>query len=160
MVDQRDMASIIGEVDFFDGLPADTLELLAGCAKNVRFNAGDYIYREGQAADTFYIIRHGSVAVQLHVPGRRPLVIESLTTNEVLGWSWIVAPYRWSFDAQCVTLVRALAFDATCLRGKMETDCAVGYEMLRRFVTVMSQRLRGTRIRLADMYAPTVNAAD
>ena len=84
------MASIVAELDFFDGLDAETVALLAGCAKNVRYNAGDYIFREAQQADTFYMLRHGSVALELHVPGRQPLVVESVSPGGMLGWSWIV----------------------------------------------------------------------
>jgi len=154
MVDQKDMASIVGEMAFFEGLDSATLELLAGCAKNVRFDAGAYIFRESEQADAFYLVRHGDVALELYVPGRKPLVVETVGSGGMLGWSWISPPYRWSNDARCVSLVRAIAFDGTCLRGKMEADHSFGYEMMRRFMTVVAGRLHGTRLRLADMYAP------
>lgn len=160
MVDQRDMAAIVGELEFFNGLDDETVSLLAGCAKNVRYNAGDYIFRESQPADTFYMLRHGTVALELHVPGRHPLVVESVAPGGMLGWSWIVPPYHWAFDARCNSLVRAIAFDGACLRGKMEDDHALGYELMRRFMTVLADRLNGTRLRLVDMYAPTNANAD
>lgn len=160
MAEQRDMAAIVGEMEFFDGLDADTVALLAGCAKNVRYDAGDYIFREAQKADTFYMIRHGSVALELHVPARKPLVVETVASGGMLGWSWIIPPYHWSFDAHCTSLVRAIAFDGTCLRGKMEDDHALGYELMRRFTTVLADRLAGTRLRLVDMYAPLLPETD
>ena len=51
-------------------------------------------------ADTFYVLRHGSVALETFVPTRGPVVIETIEAGEVLGWSWLFAPYRWHFDAR------------------------------------------------------------
>ena len=67
------------------------------------------------------------------------------------AWSWLVPPYRWTFDARATAETSAVAFDAACLRAKCAADPAVGYE-LQRFVGVMNQRLQSSRIRLLDIY--------
>ena len=59
-----------------------TLELISGCGQNVRFDEGQYLAREGDTAETFYAIRHGRVAIEIHVPERGPLVIQSLQEGE------------------------------------------------------------------------------
>jgi CRP/FNR family transcriptional regulator, cyclic AMP receptor protein len=137
---------------FFAGLGGDAMRLIAGCASNVHFAAGEFIFGEGEAASRFYVIRHGRAALQVHSPARGPLLIDTMDQGEVLGWSWLVPPYRYFCDAQAVTPVSAIALDGDCLRGKCEADPELGYQLLKRVTAVMYQRLQSTRIRLLDLY--------
>ena len=158
MVDVRGMNRLLGEHPFFADFGAEAIEMLAGCAANEHFPAGTLIAREGQTADRFYLIRHGSVALEIRVPGRQPLIVETLDAGEILGWSWIVPPYRWAYDVRAVTLTRAISLEATCLRDKCDADHSLGYEVYVRVVGVMADRLAATRLRLVDMYAPPAQA--
>jgi CRP-like cAMP-binding protein len=153
MVEISDVQRMLGEHPFFQDMPADVRQVLVGCAANERFAAGEMIFREGEAADRFYLIRHGQVGLELRVPGQPPLVVGTLEAGEVLGWSWLVPPFKWIMDARARTLVRALSLDATCLRGKCESDHSVGYELYKRFIPVMSRRLLAGRLQLADIYS-------
>jgi CRP/FNR family transcriptional regulator, cyclic AMP receptor protein len=149
---RESIAELLADVPFLEGLGPDRLDLLAGCAANVHFNEGAYLFCEGDEADTFYVIRHGSVAVETFVPARGPVTIETIDSGEVLGWSWLFAPYRWHFDARALTSVRATGFDGACLRGKSESDPVLGYELMSRFAQVLIERLQWTRLRLLDIY--------
>jgi CRP/FNR family transcriptional regulator, cyclic AMP receptor protein len=144
--------ALLRDAPVFRGLGPDDLTLLAGCAKNCHFDQGAVLFREGDAADTFYLIRHGSVALETYVPARGPAVIETLEAGEVAGWSWLFPPYRWHFDARALTDLRATAFDGACLRGKCEDDPRLGYELMSRFAQVLIERLQWTRLRLLDLY--------
>jgi CRP/FNR family transcriptional regulator, cyclic AMP receptor protein len=146
------MEELLGGHPFFAGLGTSTIQLITGCASNVHFAAGDYIFSQGEAADHFYVIRHGRVALEIHSPTRGPLVIDTMDEGEVLGWSWLVPPYRYFGDARAVTGVSATVLDGACLRGKCETDPALGYQLLKRVTAVMYQRLQSTRVRLLDLY--------
>ncbi|MDD3448810.1 MAG: cyclic nucleotide-binding domain-containing protein [Gammaproteobacteria bacterium] len=137
---------------FFSGMKPDYLELIAGCGANERFDAGRYLFHEGEAADRFYLIRHGAVAVELHAPGREPMVLQTLGEGEILGSSWIVPPYRWLFDARAVQLTRVVGLDAKCLRDKCEADHSLGFDLMKRFAPVLSARLAAARLQLFDMY--------
>ena len=148
----RPLESILADVPFLGGLDQDRLALLAGCAGNVHFEAGANLFREGDAADTFYIVRHGAVALETFVPARGPVAIETIEAGEVIGWSWLFAPYRWHFDARALTTVRATGFDGACLRQKCESDPALGYELMGRFAQVLIERLQWMRLRLLDVY--------
>lgn len=155
MVQPENLGRIIDEHPFFQGIDAKLRELLVGCAANERFEAGHFLFREGQQAEKFYLVRAGTVAVEIDVPGKQPIIIETIGEGEVAGWSWIVAPYRSTFDARAVTLVRALSFDAKCLRRKMEADPALGFEVMRRFVPMMAHRLAAARMQMLDLYGPS-----
>jgi CRP-like cAMP-binding protein len=154
MVQTENLGRIIDEHPFFKGIGAELRELLIGCAANERFEAGQFLTREGQKADKFFLVRAGDVAVEVDVPGRKAIVIETLGEGEVLGWSWVVEPFRTMFDARAQTLVRALSFDGKCLRAKMAKDPLLGYEVLRRFVPMMAHRLQTARLQMLDIYGP------
>ncbi|MGO9595123.1 MAG: cyclic nucleotide-binding domain-containing protein [Steroidobacteraceae bacterium] len=143
---------ILTEHPFFAGFSAEHSQLVAGCARNHRFNAGEYLFREGGPANEFFLIRHGRVALEIVSPGQTPIVFETLGEGQIVGASWLVPPYRWMSDARAVALTRAIGVDAACLRNKCETDHHLGYEMMKRFLPILVQRLDATRLQLLDVY--------
>ncbi len=144
--------TILRDVPLFQGLKPEQLELIAGCGSNVHFSEGELLFRDGEEADTFYVLRHGGVALETFVPARGAVTIETLEAGEVVGWSWLFQPYRWHFDARALSVVRATSFDGACLRGKCEADPVLGYALMTRFAQVMIERLQATRLRLLDVY--------
>ncbi len=148
----QSIENLLEEHSFFKGLDPAYLKLIAGCGSNVRFNGSDYIFREGQAADHFYIIRYGKVALEFSSPSRGPITIETVSEGDVLGWSWLYPPYKWFLDARAINVVRAVALDGKCLREKCEDDPSLGFELMKRFSYIIAQRLQGTRLRLLDLY--------
>jgi len=144
--------TVLRDVPLFGGLTEEQLALIAGCGVHVRFQPEEMLFRDGDEANTFYVVRHGAVALETFVPARGSVTIETLEAGEVLGWSWLFPPYRWHFDARALSLVRATAFDGACLRGKCEDDPALGYQLMSRFAQVAIERLQWTRLRLLDVY--------
>lgn len=142
---------IIAQHPFLQGLEPQYLGLIVGCASNVRFKSGQFLFREGEEANQFYMVREGKVALQIST-ARQPIIIQTVDKGEVLGWSWLVPPYRWRFDARALELTRAIALDGRCLRRKSEEDHNFGYELLRRFSTLIVERLEATRLQLLDVY--------
>jgi CRP/FNR family cyclic AMP-dependent transcriptional regulator len=150
----ENLERILAEHLFFAGLEPRYFQLLVGCASNVRFDAGQTIFREGEQANQFFLIRHGRVALDIYGAERGTITIETLDEGDVLGWSWLVPPYHWQFDARAVELTRAIALDGKCLREKSEKDHDLGYELLMRFVHIIEQRLQATRLQLLNVYEP------
>ncbi len=148
----RTIETLLQDVPIFQGMSDEALELLSGCASNVRFADGEMLFREGDDAHVFYVIRHGRVALDMFVPARGAVTIETVDPGEVIGWSWLFPPYRWHFDAKALGLVRATVFGGACLREKCEQDTAFGYDLMSRFAQVMIERLQWTRLRLLDVY--------
>ncbi len=147
---------ILAELPLFQGMKPNHLALIAGCAANVRFSAGEVIGRAGEPADQFWVIREGRIALEIHAPGRGTVTIHSIGDNEVLGWSWLLPPHQWHFDARALTVARALSFDGRCLRGKFEHDHELGYELMKRFAQVIVQRLEATGLQLLDVYGDRI----
>ena len=146
------MADILAGHPFLGGLPQDGVGLIVECAKNVVFDAGELLLSEGGHADTFYLLRRGHVAIEVHAPGRSPMVIETVGPDAVVGWSWLVPPYRWTFDARAIDPVGAVAIDGACLRAKAVTDPELGFALLSKVSAELLNRLQTTRLRLLDLY--------
>lgn len=137
---------------FLRDLPDRHLHLLVGCASQARFAPGEFIFRMGDDANRFYLIRHGRAALELYRTERGPITIQTVGEGEALGWSWLVPPYRWNLDARAVEPTLALSFDAACLRGKFEHDHDLGYELYKRFTPIIAQRLQATRVQVLDVH--------
>ena len=146
------LEKIVREHKFFAGLPEDTIKLVSGCCRNVRFEPGQYLFHEGEAADEFYLVRHGRVALEVTAPGRGTIVMETVPEGEIAGLSWLIPPYRRSSSARALELVRAIGIDAKCLRGKCDSDHSFGYQMMLRFVPVLVDRLNAARLQILDVY--------
>jgi CRP/FNR family transcriptional regulator, cyclic AMP receptor protein len=145
---------ILRDHPFFEGLEPSYLSLIVGCAANVVFRGEEVIFRDGEEANLFYVIRHGKVALELASPGRGPLTVQTIGEGDILGWSWLIPPYHWHYTARAVEDTRAITLDGKCLREKCEEDHHLGYELLKRFANSMEQRLRATQLQLLDVYCP------
>ncbi|MGD1157299.1 MAG: cyclic nucleotide-binding domain-containing protein [Terriglobia bacterium] len=143
---------ILIEHPFFADLPTRHFELVVGCASNVRFQGGEFIFHEGEEAGKFYLIREGKVALSISSERRGPLNILTLGEGDILGWSWLFPPYRWKFSAKTIEPTRAFAMDGHCLRDKAEQDHDLGYELLRRFARIVETRLETMRLQLVNVY--------
>ncbi len=146
------LESLLAEHPFFKELDPRYITLIADCASEASFKAGDFIFREGDPATHFWLIRQGKVSLEIFAPGRGPIMIETLSDGDVMGWSWIVEPYRKQYDGRALELTRTLVFDARCIRGKCETEPKLGYELFKRFAQIFGERLQATRMRLLDLY--------
>jgi len=143
---------VLVEHPLLKGCQPKYIQLLVGCASNVRFDAGETILRQGEEANLLYLIRQGKVALEIPDSARGPIIVQTLGEGDVLGWSWAITPYRWHFDARAVELTRAIALDGKCLRDKCELDHDLGYEVMRRVTHLMEHRLQATRLQLLDVY--------
>ncbi len=148
----RDMTALLRASPVFAGLEEGELAFISGCGWNVHFREGDTIFKFGEPADRFFVLRGGTVGIEIRAPGRPARRLETLGEGEVLGWSWLFPPYTWQFDARALTDVRATAFDGTCLRDKCDADPRLGYELMKRFAGIVTARLQSARMQLLDLY--------
>ncbi|MFE9774572.1 cyclic nucleotide-binding domain-containing protein [Streptomyces sp. NPDC005931] len=135
-------------------LPAEHRARIVQTAHEVSFPPGTRLFEEGGRADRFWVVRTGTVELDMHVPGRRAAVIERLGHNELVGWSWLYPPHVWHLGAEAATPVRALEFDAATVLALCQDDPVLGRDIANWVGTVVTHRLRAARIRLLDLYAP------
>lgn len=137
----------------FDGLTAHEREVLLRTSRDEFYDDGDRLFNEGGQATSCWLIRHGRVALDTTVPGRGHVVVQTLGPGDLLGWSWLIPPYRWHFGARVVGTVEATVFDAEQLRVLADQDPRLGYLLTRQLLAVVLERLQSTRARLLDLYS-------
>ncbi|MFF9481875.1 cyclic nucleotide-binding domain-containing protein [Streptomyces sp. NPDC014733] len=141
--------------DFLGALPAAHRARLLSLAREVSFPAGSRLFDEAGAADRFWVLRDGRVALDARFPDRGPVVVETLGRGDLLGWSWLFEPYRWHLGARTREPVRAYEFDARRVRAAIDEDPSFGLAVTRCVASVaIGRRLRACRIRLLDLYGP------
>ena len=130
------------------------LRRLLAHARELQVQAGATLFRQGDAADRFYVLREGAVQVGVPAINGPELEVQSLGPGDVIGWSWLIEPYRWAFDARVTRDARLLAFDGQQIMVECERDPALGYALFKVFAALMSTRLQAARTRMMESWAP------
>jgi len=147
------LEKLLAEHPLFKGLDPQYINLMVGCASNVRFGQGDFITRDGDPADEFYLIRAGAVALNVYSPTKGEITYLTLREGEVVGWSWLVPPYHVHGDVRAIQITRALKIDAKCLREKCKQDPQLELELYKRFVPIIVDRVEAMTMQLLDVYS-------
>ncbi|WP_213456961.1 cyclic nucleotide-binding domain-containing protein [Rhizomonospora bruguierae] len=152
MKTSRNTLDLLAEQPFLAGMPGPWLSRLALHGHPAVRPAGNRLFHADGLADRFWLVRSGTVAVDLHVPGRGDVVIEAIGRTGVIGWSWLFPPYRWHFGAVAAELTAVVEFEAAGVRAMMAQEPAFGYDLTSRFLRVVADRLQVARVRLVDLY--------
>jgi CRP-like cAMP-binding protein len=147
-----DLEAILGGHPFFLGMESDQLVTLASVATSASFAVGNQIIKQGEVADACYLLLEGDAALEIVIPGKGAQVMQTLHAGDILGWSWLFPPYEWTFDAQALTPLRAVRFDAAALREAKAADPVLNSELMERFAEVLVIRLQAARLQLMDLY--------
>lgn len=147
----RDRA--LADHPFTAGLEEDDILELAGCVVGrSEWKAGETILQRGDAADQMHLLVDGTIAIEVRPPGQGARTIQTLHGGDLLGWSWLLEPYRWTFDASASTVASAITIDAELLRRRIESDHAFGLVIWERVTRAIVNRLEATRLQVLDVY--------
>ncbi len=148
-----DLVTRLEQHPFTQGFPTSALDKLTQAATLQTFQPGTFLLREGRDADHFYLLLQGQAAIELYLPERGVIRLQTVGPGDVVGWSWLLPPYRAAFDVTVINTVQAITFDAARLRRLLDDDPTLAAHFLRRLVAVIAQRVHATRLQLIDMYA-------
>jgi CRP/FNR family transcriptional regulator, cyclic AMP receptor protein len=140
--------------DFFSEFSADGLKFLSDCSAIRQISKGEILFRQGEKADKFYVVRRGCISVQMPAVMGPNLEIQSLNKDQLLGWSWLIPPYKWTFQTKAEEDSELLMFDGTAILARCEEDSKFGFELLKKFATLMSVRLDAARKKMMDEWNP------
>ncbi len=153
MPDDRGVLERVAAHPFVFGMSEQHIRLLADAAMRTRFEANQIVFREGEQANRFYVIEHGSVVLESNVESGETVVIDTIGDGDLIGWSWLFPPYVWHFTARATQPTAAIFFYGTVLREYCERDHTLGFELLKRMSEVMTRRLQLARRKLLESYA-------
>jgi CRP-like cAMP-binding protein len=137
---------------FFATMTEQQVAALQPGAQRFEAQPNTLLIREGSPADSFYLIEAGRIAIELPLPGRAPNRLQVVGPNESVGWSWLIPPYQWEFDARVIDPTSGVRFDAAWLRGQCDSDPALGVAVLKKVLRMVAFRLTATRLQLVDLY--------
>jgi CRP-like cAMP-binding protein len=149
-MNDKALVAVLTRHEFFRGLgPRDT-EFLAANAEQRTLEQGEILFEHDQPADRFYLIRDGRITVGVPAIEGPSLEVQTLGTGEILGWSWLIPPYRWNFRGRVIEAGEVLEFNGETILARCEKDPAFGYPLMKRFATLMSERLEAARRKMMD----------
>lgn len=140
--------------EFFSGFNDDILKFLCECSSMHEIKKGQILFRQGENADKFYVLRNGCISIQMPAIMGPNLEIQALGKGQVLGWSWLIPPFKWSFQAMAEEDSELLMFDGTAILARCEREPKFGYELLKKFAALMSMRLDAARQKMMDEWNP------
>lgn len=135
---------------FFAGARADDLAFLARHARLRSLAAGETLFRHGDPAQHFYVIRDGRITLEIVALEGPTLELQQLGPGAVLGWSWLIQPYQWSFNARAEQATEVVEIEGVAVLEQCEGDPRFGYDLLKRFSALMSERLGHARRRMME----------
>jgi len=145
--------SALSEHPFAIGLNEDDLIKLGNCViGRSEWEPGEVVLQRGTDADQLHLVVDGTIAIEIRPPGRAPRTIQTLHGGDLLGWSWLLDPYRWTFDARASTVATAITLDAELVRRSLEEDCEFGLVVMERVTRAIVNRLEATRLQVLDVY--------
>ena len=151
---KREIEDYLSTHAFFSEMDKSFVEFLSDTVTELQINRGDVLFQQGKPADKFYLLRKGQVSVQVPALMGPTLDIQTLVEDQILGWSWLIPPYRWSFQARALEDSDLLEFDGSAILARCEEDSRFGYELFKRFAALMSERLDAARQKMMDEWNP------
>ena len=153
-MDKQAIEDFLSSHPFFSGMDKRYVEFLANSVTEIQIGEGEVLFHQGDRADKFYLLRQGKVSVQVPALVGPVLEIQTLGKDQILGWSWLISPYRWHFLARAVEDSTMLEFDGSVILAHCDEDPKFGYELLKRFAALMSERLESARQKMMDQWNP------
>ncbi|MFI5371410.1 MAG: cyclic nucleotide-binding domain-containing protein [Candidatus Eisenbacteria bacterium] len=146
------MVPVLERVELFEGMAPEHLRTLAECATDASYAPGEFVSRAGDEADAFWLIRSGRVVLEIFLPGRGEVTLANMSEGDIVGFSWLLPPYRMRFDILAVTATETVRFDGRVLRLKCREDAEFGFQLMSRFARIVADRVEAMNMQLLDIY--------
>jgi CRP-like cAMP-binding protein len=131
-------------------------ENLARIIDILQCDKGEVIFREGEAADRFYMLRQGSILLEQRISENVTACVGSIKPGYSFGWSAMVEDGLYTTDAVCVELSEVLSFKRDKICKLFRSDPEMGFRFYQRLLIIIKKRLdyRTEQFRRAIMHHP------
>ena len=131
---------------FLVGFRPAHLATVSAAAREVRFKPGEIILREREPAFHAFLLTSGKVNIEVHSRvSQHDVIVDTVGAGDVLGWSWLFAPFCWHFRATAAEATNAIALDGAALLVRCEEDHDFGYVVMKRMTQLLIRRLDAAR---------------
>ena len=154
-------AELLRRYPFFSGLSHEYLMRLAKISDEISVDAEHYFFHEDEDLDTFYLTLEGAIAIVIELPEKdvqhkvseqflrelktKDVIVSTVGSGDIFGWSGLVPPYKSTAGAKAVTDCRVVAIQSQELRDLFNEDCRFGLLMTQKAAQIIRERLRDLR---------------
>jgi CRP/FNR family cyclic AMP-dependent transcriptional regulator len=155
MDNHEELLSELKKIPWFQVIKPDHLQKIVEISHLQKIKSGDVLFREGDQGNYLYIVLEGRVALDIFIPHRGKVRINTAEMWDVFGWSSVTPTiHQRTAGATVVMDGLVVGIDSAKLRDACEEDHDLGYVVMRRLMHVVANRLQVTRLQLIDMFAP------
>ncbi|MCH9653682.1 MAG: cyclic nucleotide-binding domain-containing protein [Planctomycetes bacterium] len=151
-MDVQQIQQILMKLRFTSGLSDEDQRNLARISHAQNFPKGATVFTVGSDHKDIYVIRSGRVEICMSIPARGCLPVLTLEAGDLVGWSSILKQGEMTATVIAVEDTQTIAIDAANLSELCEQDHDIGYQIMRRVATALSQRLVASRLQVLDMF--------
>jgi len=153
-VNSNSIEKLLTEAPAFSGLSDEYARRLAGHGEALEIGNGELLFRSGEPARHFFVLVDGEISIEVPAVTGPTLQVQRLNPVRVLGWSWLLPPFKWSFNAKAERDSKVIRFDGEAVLAACESDPAFGYEVIKRFSGLMAERLDAAHKKMMEQWSP------
>lgn len=127
------------QADIFWGMKKEIVKEIMKNAVQESHPEGELLFREGDVADTFYVLLKGRIKLNIGETGRVVYVVSK--AGEAFGWSSLIDRDVYTASAECLAQTKLLKFDKEKLQKALVEDPANGLIFFRRLAETLGTRL-------------------
>jgi len=139
---KRELISIdrLRKVEILQGLTEGELQNIAWFFQEENISEGVSLCQEGARADQLYILEQGSVWIRSEKLGQ----LNVNTPGKIVGWSFLVPPYRYTASAQTTSPSRFLVIKSPDFYYLIHKEPKMGVKVMDNLAQIMASRFKGS----------------
>jgi CRP-like cAMP-binding protein len=149
-----EVVELLARVPVLSTLEGDDLERIADLAVPRQFEAGQVVFREGDASDTCYIVRSGRARAVREHRGGRTITLATFGPGDIFGELALFEDERRSATVEAIEQTSVVAVLGPDMRRLMVEHPGISA----RLVIALGRRLRETNERLTRQSFQTVQS--
>lgn len=148
------------ETELFNSLTIDEVALVSLACETRVYREGDTIFRENDESTEIFMVDEGRVQAIIEPIPNRPMVIGTITKNQLFGWSAMISPHRYTATVKAAEKTRVFVARGNDLRGICSVNPRICSKVMERIACIVSDRLVQTRQALVQAFYESQAASD
>jgi len=153
-VSPNSIEKLLTEAPAFAGLSDEHKRRLAAHGEAVEVGNGEVLFRSGDPARHFFVLVDGEISIEIPAVTGPTLQVQRLSPVRVLGWSWLLPPFKWSFNARAERDSEVIRFDGEAVLEACEADPAFGDAVIEDDAALMAERLDAAHRKMMEQWSP------
>lgn len=125
----------------FGPLADGMLDKLVPNVELIVFKAGERIFKEGDIANRFYMLKRGTVLLEKRISDDIRVCIETIKSGFSFGWSAMFDIGNYTTEATCSETSEVISIQRDNILKLMENDHSLGYIISQRLLREIKSRL-------------------